>query len=75
MYIPVTSLLLETFGFDNEYVFEYEYDFFGATKFLTGIRKIVVEWNLAAVLLFITRVTEDLVVNVTSSKAKIRTRS
>ena len=50
--------------------FDYEYDFFGTTKFLTGVRKIVVGSNLTAVLLFNTRAAEDLVVNITSSKAK-----
>ena len=45
----------------------------GTTKFLTGVRKIIVvsnQLNLAAFLLLTTRIAEALVVNITSSKVK-----
>ena len=71
---------IETSRFDYEYEFDFEYDFdceydflvrlFGTTKFLIGVHKIVVGSTLAAVLLFTTRITEDPVVSITSSKAK-----
>ena len=40
------------------------------TKFVTAVCKIVVGSNLVAALLFTTRIAEDFVVNITSSKAK-----
>ena len=43
---------------------------FGMTKFATGVRQIVFGSNLVAVLLFTTRVAEDVVINITISKAK-----
>ena len=43
---------------------------FATPKFLTGVHKIVFGSNLLAVILFITRITEDFVVEITSSKTK-----
>ena len=37
---------------------------------MTGVRKIVVGSNLVVILVFATRIAEELVVNITSSKAK-----
>ena len=64
-------MLLVTFEFDYEYEFHYEYDFSGTTKLLisSGSHSLQDGSNLVAVL-FITRIAEDLVVTITSSKAK-----
>ena len=43
---------------------------FATPKFLTGVHKIVFGSNLLAVILFVTRITEDFVVEITSSKTK-----
>ena len=49
---------------------------FDTTKILIAVRQTVVESNLVAVLLFTTRIAEDLTVNITSSKSiRSRTRS
>ena len=44
---------------------------FGSTRFVTGVRKLIIESNFVVVLLA-TRIVKDLVlvVNITSSKAK-----
>ena len=49
---------------------------FDTTKILIAVRQTVVESNLVAILLFTTRIAEDLTVNITSSKSiRSRTRS
>ena len=55
-----------TFRFDKEYDFDYEYDFLNNQI----LDKIVVRSNPVVVLLFATRIAEDLVVNITTSKSK-----
>ena len=40
------------------------------TKFLTGVRNIIVRSNLEAILQFTSRFAEDLEANITSSKCK-----
>ena len=42
---------------------------FGMAKVLTGVRKIIVESNLLAILLFTTRIAQDLTVNIMTSKS------
>ena len=61
---------LETFRFDNEYEFDYQYDFLVRPNSLTGVCNTVVGSNLVAVLQFTTIIAKDLVINITSSKAK-----
>ena len=69
---PPPTGLLETFRFDYEYEFELRVQFFGTTKILAGLRKVVVESNFVAVLLFAAKnIVEDLVLgSITSSKSE-----
>ena len=53
---------IETFRFDSEYDFDNE----STTKFLTGARKIVVGSSLVTGLLFTMRISEAIVVKISS---------